>query len=345
MTQKRILDALELVGEPCELIEKFADLKGELIGILGEPLYNLVLSLNNDDYKKSVIDGLNACGAEYITFFDAVYPENLREIPDFPLILYCKGDKALLGGDAFSVVGTRTPSAYGRRVTKEFAEELARTGFVIVSGLAKGVDAIAHRAALDNNMPTIAVLGTGIDVVYPAENRELAEKIAQNGLIITEYRPKTPPMNYHFPHRNRIISALSRSLLVTEAGENSGSLITVSYAVEQGKNIYIVPGNIYSPESKGANKYLKKLQAAIVTDINDILEDNNLKRKTKAESGIALDIMETLIVSELEKGEKHFDELTLCTGLEVSKLNSILTSLIIMGQIEETGSNYYSIAS
>ncbi|MDR1906411.1 MAG: DNA-processing protein DprA [Clostridiales bacterium] len=344
ITQKKLTEIAEVCGEPCEVVARLEDFEDKLTEILGAPVYRLAYSLNNADYKNNLKKELSDIGAEYISFLDDEYPDTLREIPDFPVILFYKGDISLLNKRLFSVVGTRSPSVYGRKVTKEFSDELSRAGFVIVSGLARGVDSIAHRAALDNNMPTVAVCGTGIDVVYPAENRELAAQIAERGLIITEYKPKTPPLNYHFPHRNRIISALSQSVLVTEAGENSGSLITVNYAVDQGKNVYIVPGNIYSQESRGANKFLKKFQGAIVTEINDILEDNNLKTRFKAETGVVLDIMETLIVTELEKGEKHFDELIAITGLEVKKLSSILTSLTIMGQIEETGNNYYSVS-
>ncbi|MDR3294108.1 MAG: DNA-processing protein DprA [Clostridiales bacterium] len=342
VTQKKILEMIEIASEPARIVNSFASFAAEFTRILGAAVFHLVESLNNDAYKESLRRELIAADAEYITFLSEDYPESLREIPDFPILLFYRGDIGILKNELFSIVGTRTPTAYGRRVTKEFASELARAGFTIVSGMARGVDTAAHRAALDNNMPTVAVCGTGIDVIYPAENRALSDEIVKNGLILTEYKPRTRAMSYHFPHRNRIISALSKSVLVTEAGEKSGSLITVNYAVEQGKNIYIVPGSIYSPESQGANRFLKKLQAAMVTEINDILEDNNLERKEKADSGIILDIVETLIVGELSKGELHFDELLSLTGLEIGKLNSILTSLILMGQIEETGNNYYA---
>jgi DNA processing protein len=343
MTQKRIAEILDALGEPDEILRRLSDFRAELTEILGAPLYNLLLSYDDADYKKRLTDELAGQNASFITFLDEEYPDILREIPDFPIILFYRGDIGLLKRELFSVVGTRSPSAYGKRVTREFADELSRAGFVIVSGMARGVDTIAHRTALSNGMPTIAVWGTGIDVVYPSENRDLASEIVKNGLIITEYRPKTPPVNYNFPHRNRIISGLSRSVLVTEAGEKSGSLITVNYAVDQGKNVYIVPGNIYSPESQGANKFLKKFQGAIVTEINDIFEDCNRAERNKADTGIVLDIVETLIVGELSKGEKHFDELLELTGLEVNKLNSILMSLILSGQIEDTGNNYYSV--
>jgi DNA processing protein len=343
MSQKKIVEIADVLGEPEQILGRLSEFGAELTRILGAPLYNLLLSYDSADYKKRLVEELTAQNASFITFLDDEYPELLREIADFPIVLFYKGDISLLKRDLFSIVGTRSPSTYGKRVTREFADELSRAGFVVVSGMARGVDTAAHKTVLENGMPTIAVWGTGIDVVYPSENRELAAEIAKNGLIITEYGPKTPPMNYHFPHRNRIISGLSRSVLVTEAGEKSGSLITVNYAVDQGKNVYIVPGNIYSPESRGANKFLKKFQGAMVTEINDILDDYNRVGRSKVDTGIVLDIVETLIVGELSKGEKHFDELLELTGLEVNKLNSILTSLILSGQIEDTGNNYYSV--
>lgn len=344
MTRRRILEALKLFEGPFELTQRLKERENELTKLWGDKLFALVEAKNNHEYKNSLISELSAVGASYFTFLDPDYPESLKEIDDYPVVLYFKGDKSVLKGRMFSIVGTRFPSAYGRKVTREFADEISKAGYTIVSGMAKGVDTVAHRAALDNGMPTVAVCGAGIDVVYPVDNKGLAEEIAKKGLIITEYKPKTPPVNYNFPYRNRIISALSSSILVPEAGNNSGSLITVNYAVEQGKNVYIVPGSIYSPESKGANDYLKKLQGAMVTEINDILEDQGLNKRNKIDASIGLDFVESAIISELEKGERHFDELLSLTGLEIKKLNSVLMSLIMMSLIEETGNNYYALA-
>lgn len=201
------------------------------------------------------------------------YPERLRNIDSPPKELYCLGNLELLNyKNSIAIIGSRNCSVYGERVAKEFAEGLSKNDVCIVSGLARGIDAFAHIGCLNTNGKTIAVLGSGLDMIYPKENEKLFYKIFQNdGLIISEYPLGTKPLKQHFPARNRIISGLSDGVLVIEARKNSGTNITVDFALEQGKDIFVIPGNIYSKTSDGTN-FLIKEGAIPVTTYEDILE-------------------------------------------------------------------------
>lgn len=199
------------------------------------------------------------------------YPEKLRNISCPPKELFCLGNMDLLNCKSIAVIGSRVYSSYGERAAKEFAFDLAKEDICIVSGMARGIDSFAHEAALDANGKTIAILGSGLDVIYPRENKQLYESIIRNkGLIISEYPLGTKPCKQNFPARNRIISGLSDGVLVIEARKNSGTNITVDFALEQGKDVFVIPGNIYSKTSDGTN-FLIKEGAIPVTDYKDIL--------------------------------------------------------------------------
>ena len=200
------------------------------------------------------------------------YPPLLRQIPDPPLVLYVRGDASLLSQHAVAIVGTRRPSAYGSQVGHRLARDLAERRLVIVSGLARGVDSTAHRGALEGNGKTVAVLGSGADVIYPRENRKLAEKILETGAIISEFPLGTAPTPENFPIRNRIISGLSLGVVVVEAAEYSGSLITARLAVEQNREVFAVPGNITSAQSFGPNHLIKQ-GAKLVDQWIDVVEE------------------------------------------------------------------------
>jgi len=211
---------------------------------------------------------------------DSAYPQLLREIPSAPERLWCKGDTALLQQPMAAVVGSRKCSEYGKQVAMNLGKTLAQAGAVVVSGMAKGIDSFGHLGALKAGGKTIAVLGCGVDICYPAENRKLYEQIISEGLVISEYEPGTGPKPYMFPQRNRIIAGLSDGILVTEARKKSGTLITVSFGLEFGKNIYAVPGRIDDVLSEGCN-YLLKEGAKPVTCGRDLLEDINLDMGNK----------------------------------------------------------------
>ena len=204
---------------------------------------------------------------------DAYYPIKLKEIYDPPKELYCLGDIRLLNEPSIAIIGARDASIYGRRVAKQLAEDLSKRGVTIISGLAKGIDSCAHEGSYNNLGKTIAVLGSGIDIIYPKENEDLYKRIIKNGgLVISEYPLGTKPEKDNFPKRNRIISALSSGVVVVEAKEKSGTLITVDCALEQGNNVYAVPGNIDSINSRGTNNLIKE-GAIPVTSYIDILSN------------------------------------------------------------------------
>ena len=221
-----------------------------------------------DDYKKFVINHR----IRSVNKLDDEYPEYMESLQNMPLILFYRGDLSLLSKDKTRVciVGTRRPSAYGRRVTRDFAGSLAKHDMVIVSGMARGVDTRAHEACLEAGGKTIAVMPCGLDKIYPAENRELFENIEKEGLLISELTPGTDPIRQYFPARNRILSAISDCVLITEAGKNSGTLHTASFAINQGKEVFAVPSIIYSDTADG-NLSLLKDGASIATDPEDIL--------------------------------------------------------------------------
>lgn len=211
---------------------------------------------------------------EIIKKEDTKYPEELKHIYDSPKCLYCLGNTELLNNtNKLAIIGCRDYSEYGKNIAKKFAYELSKKGIVIVSGGARGIDSFAHQGAVAAKKGTIVVLGNGLDYVYPPENKKLEDEILKNnGLLISEYPNGTRPSKHTFPARNRIISALSKGILVVEAKEKSGTLITVDFGLEQGKNIYAIPGDINSMNTIGTNQLIKE-GAKLVTNINDIIED------------------------------------------------------------------------
>jgi len=215
-----------------------------------------------------------------ITLADSDYPPLLRAIIDPPLALHVRGDRTLLAKPAVAIVGSRRASPYAINVARGLAHDLAGTGLVVVSGLAIGVDAAAHEAALDASFPTIAVLGTGIDVVYPRTNRALFKRIVEHGLLLSEFAPTTPPLAMNFPIRNRVISGLTSGTIIVEATSRSGSLITARTAAEQGREVFAVPGSIYSAGSEGTHRLIQ-YGAKLVHDVNDVLEELKMPFLTK----------------------------------------------------------------
>jgi DNA processing protein len=222
-----------------------------------------------------------ALRATTVTLADDDYPPQLREIIDPPFTLHVRGDRTLLARPAIAIVGSRRASPYAINAARHLATELARAGLVIVSGLALGVDGAAHAAALDAQSPTVAVLGTGIDVVYPRSHRKLFRRMIEHGLIVSEFAPGMPPLALHFPIRNRVISGLTLGTIIVEASARSGSLITARTAAEQGREVFAVPGSIFAPGSEGTHRLIQ-YGAKLVHDVNDVLDELKLPRATPA---------------------------------------------------------------
>ncbi len=330
--------------DPVELMYNLKTRKTDVVKIIGEDLY-VSLDNNNTDEKHTFRENaIIEKGIDVMTMYDDDYPLGLSNIQDNPVILYLRGNRSLLSSPSISIVGSRDLTRYGKTITDNFSKTLAEVGFTIVSGLARGVDTEAHQAAIRAKGNTIAVLGCGIDIVYPSENANLYESIVQNGgLIVSEYKLGERALHYHFPERNRIIAALSRGVLVTEARLNSGSLITARFAVDYGKELFVIPGNITSKYSEGCNRLLKEAQGAIVTCVEDILEALGVAKKVERPSSIQLDFSEEKIVERLEKGEAHFEELLTLTELPVTSLMAVLTKLEILGIIKKLTNNLYGV--
>ena len=281
-----------------------------------------------------------------ISIDDPRYPQLLRKIDDPPEILYVRGSLDLNSGPVLAVVGTRRYSDYGKRVALELVGQLAEMSFIIVSGMALGIDTFAHKAALEKGAKTVAVLGTGIDraSVYPKENLGLSEKIVESGALISEYPPKSLSYKSNFPARNRIISGLSLGVLVIEAPIRSGALITARHALKQKRKVFAVPGSIYSSNSKGCH-FLIKNGAKLVDSVEDILNELGISKKLVKKEIKGKTIEEELILSVLKSKVRHIDEIIEITKLSPAKVMSILASLEAEEKIRNLGGNIFTIVS
>ena len=302
-----------------------------------EEVVNEILASNmkawaKDEVIENYLESLEDRDIKLITKFDGDFPSKLKVLPDCPMFLFCKGDLSLLNKKALAIVGTRKPSPYGRVVTERISRDVAGAGIVIVSGLAYGVDSIAHRKCLEVGGKTIAVLGSGFDRIYPSEHKGLADEIAKSGLLVSEYSPDKQATKFSFPTRNRIIAGISDGVLITEANIRSGTIHTKDYALEYNRAIYAVPGNIDSQTSGLTNDIIKKGQARCVTEPRDILDDFDIEEGSKPKQ-YQLSMDEQAIVNLLQDGMKEIDYLTKNCGLTINNFNSNLTMLEIRGII------------
>lgn len=283
-----------------------------------------------------------------MTILDEGYPKLLKEIYDPPYIMYTKG--ALKPEDEFAlaIVGTRKLSSYGQQAASHLARDLAQAGLTVISGLAQGIDTLAHLTALQQNKRTIAVVGSSIDTqsIFPPVNRRLAEQIAKNGAVLSEYPPGSFALKHHFPARNRIISGLSLGALIIEAPEKSGALITANHALSQNREVFAVPGSIYSPQSKGPNNLIK-MGAKLVNCAQDILEELNLKNLA---SNIALTQIvpespeEELILKILSHEPLPVDKIVQDTKLDTALVNATLSLMEMKGKVKNLGGMQYVLA-
>jgi DNA processing protein len=279
---------------------------------------------------------------------DASYPARLREAPNPPMVLYARGGLTPEDEWAVGIVGTRRASQYGRRVAADLAGELGRSRVTVVSGLARGIDGVAHKAALDAGGRSIAVLGSGVDQVYPWENRGLAERMVEGcGAVVSEYPPGTKPDARNFPPRNRIITGLSLGLIVVEADMKSGALISAGFADEQGRKLMAVPGPVTSSLSDGPHYLLKLGAAKMVTSAQDVLEELNLQQVAamqETRQAVPADPTEAVLLGRLSAEPVHVDELARETGLAVALVSGTLTLMELKGLARSVGVMQYVAA-
>ncbi len=285
-------------------------------------------------------------GVKVLTWDDPAYPPRLLNIYNPPPVLYVKGD--ILDGDqwAVAVVGTRGATVYGKEAARQIAGGLARNGLTIVSGLARGIDSEAHRAALDAGGRTIAVLGSGVDIIYPAESRRLAQTVVERGAMVSEYAMGTQPEAGNFPPRNRIISGLSLGVVIVEAGERSGALITADFALEQGREVFAVPGNIFRKKSMGANKLIQQ-GAKPVLSVEDILEELNLtmvSQQAEVRAIVPENETEAALLEYITADPVHVDEIGQKSGLPIAQVSSTLALMELKGMVRQVGGMSYVLA-
>jgi DNA processing protein len=277
---------------------------------------------------------------------DPLYPKRLKEIYDYPAVLYVKGSLPAEDEPYLAIVGTRRPTIYGRQVTEEIVADLAQSKITIISGLARGIDSVAHRAALDAGGKTVAVFASGLDIFYPRENTKLAQAIMEHGALVGEYPLGVKPRPENFPLRNRIMSGLSLGVLVVEAGERSGALITAHQAVEQNRDVFAIPGSILSPASQGTNRLIQE-GAKLVRNYTDILQELNLTivvQQAKIKEFSPADEVESAVLKQLSSEPSHVDEICRRSGLTMSEVSSTLAMLELKGIARQVGSMNYVLA-
>ncbi len=292
------------------------------------------------------MEALDRAGIGALTWVDPGYPRLLRQIADPPPALYVKGEMSEADAWAVAIVGTRRASVYGREAAEMLAAEFARSNVTVVSGLARGIDAVAHQAALSAGGRTVAVLGSGVDVIYPAEHRKLAGDIAARGALVSDYPPGTQPEAMNFPPRNRIISGLSLGTVVVEADEQSGALITVDFALDQGRDVFAVPGNIFNRTSRGTNQLIQK-GAKLVTSAGDVLGELNLgmaAQHAEVQAAAPEDDTERRVLSALTHEPAPADEVVRGLGLPAEAVTAALAMLELKGLVRQAGGARYALS-
>ena len=345
-------------------LQSLLDLFGSVDGIVDQPRSRLA-EAGLPDEKCSAITSpdensltralawLDEDGHHLVAWGDEAYPEMYTQIPSPPLLLYVNGDASILHLPALAIIGSRNPTQGGARNAHNFARHLAGRGFVVVSGFAQGIDTAAHQGALEAGGKTIAFLGTGIDRVYPAANRELAHAIAIHGTLVSEYPLGAPPERRHFPERNRLISGISLGTLVVEAARRSGSLITARLATEQGREVFALPGSIHSPLARGCHELIRQ-GAKLVETADDILAElgplagHMLETTmTAPEDGVPATKSDA-DYAELRKFLGHdpvsIDDLEKQSGLTIDQLSSMLLILELHGEVESLSGGRYALA-
>jgi len=308
---------------------------------LGERVAGEIQKGPSEKVVKRELSRLEKTGGKFVTLKDDDYPKRLKDIYDPPALLYLRGELRRKDELAVAVVGSRKTSAYGREVTERIGRDLARHGVTVVSGMARGIDSVAHQGALQGGGRTIAVLGCGVDMIYPSENRNLFHQIIEQGAVLSEFPMGSPPEAGHFPRRNRIISGLSIGVVIVQASAESGSLITAGYALEQGREIFAVPGNIGAEGSRGTNRLIKE-GAKLVESSEDILEEVLPQWRREGEMAqkgedpvLTLTEAEKCLYGLLEETPLHIDALIRESQLDPGSVSSLLLNLELKGLISQ----------
>jgi DNA processing protein len=294
------------------------------------------------------LDLLNKINGSIVTIWDKEYPQILKKIYDPPLLLYVKGNFNEEDNFTVAVVGTRQPTNYGKVQAEKITAGLAEQGITIVSGMARGIDSIAHQTALKNNGRTIAVIGSGLDVIYPPENKKLFEKISETGMIISEYEPGTKPDAVNFPKRNRIIAGLSLGVIVVETGLSGGAMQTASMSLENNREVFAVPGNIGVKQSEGTNLLIQKGEAALIRSAEDVLLTLELKLKpiigkNIPKPQIEMNLFENKIITALNNEALHIDKIASITSLSSSECLVHLLSLEFKGAVKQLPGKMFAL--
>jgi DNA processing protein len=303
---------------------------------------NLLRARREEDLDQ-LLRCLDQQGVQALTWDNPDYPPLLAQIPDAPPLIFVRGTLMPADEWAVAMVGTRRATSYGREVARRLAADLARAGMTVVSGLARGIDGIAHSTALAEGGRTVAVLGSGVDIIYPPEHRKLAEAIIENGALISDYPMGAEPEAVNFPPRNRIISGLSLGTVVVEAGLPSGALITADFALEHGREVFAVPGSILSPGSAGSNRLIRD-GAHVVTEVSDILEVlrlDHVPEKQAARMTLPGSPVEATLFQHLTAEPQHLDELARASDLAVEVVSSTLVMMELKGMVRQVGGLQY----
>lgn len=344
---KRILEMFD--DDPKSVFEEAAKGKLPPVKDVDSDTLESICHFAKEGFIDKCLNKLDKLNIKAVSKYGENYPELLLEIYDPPPVLYYRGTLRKHINLPLAFIGTRTPSAYGEEVTRDIAYDLSCAGACIVSGMAYGLDALASKAALenkDNEYPTVAVLGSGVDVIYPQENRKLYNDIIERGAVISECPPGTRPLPQNFPKRNRIISGMSRGVIVAEAKKKSGTLITANCALEQGRDVFAVPGKINSLKSEGTNLLIRDGAAKLILSAEDVLIEYGEYLRENNSKNIDVDKLneeQKLVCELLEFSEMSFDELCHKSGIEVAKLNSILTELEFLEIIKQLPGRIFSL--
>ncbi len=312
-------------------------------GLKGAALSSL-LAARDGIAPEEEMEKLDRLGIRALTWHDDAYPARLKEIYDRPPLIYVRGQLTTADEWAVAVVGTRRATVYGRQVAEELADGLARNGVTVVSGLARGIDSISHRTSLKAGGRTIAVLACGLDLVYPPEHLKLAQEIAEQGALISDYPPGTQPRSEYFPRRNRIMVGLSLGVLVVEGDLKSGALISARSALDENRDVFAVPGSIYSPTFRGTNWLIQAGQAKLVTRVEDVLEELNLTmagHQMEAKELLPADETEARLLRNLSSEPIHIDEVRRVSGLPIDTVSSALAMLELKGMVRQVGTMNY----